>query len=166
MDRQGFHETRFFIGTELESSLAKGLKTLFVISEQPLDEIIELITEHDIKHVYLCANKSYSDHLIEYYLTVVKYLTDKSIYVTVDYPITSYSIAFYAFKKYHASQYFIPMINVEMPHFSQIPNVAVRIDDIDFNKTNPGVWVLNHKTIGNSEFFTPWSDYDSDHIIK
>ena len=59
----------FFIGTEVESSPAKGLNTLFVVGIQSGDKIKEIIGSRNayldyskhIRHVYLGANMSLHD---------------------------------------------------------------------------------------------------------
>lgn len=167
MERSGHEEVKIFIGEELESSVAKGLPTLFVVGAQPRELIVYNLKKYDhVSHVYLAANKSFSVNNLDYYIGLIRELTAKKVYVTVDYPASEYVTCFHAFKEFHNNSFFVPMINVEMPNFHKMPNVAVRIDDIDFNKTNPGVWVLRHETIAGPDFFTPWSDYDSDIIIN
>jgi hypothetical protein len=45
-------------------------------------------------------------------------------------------------------------------------NTCVKIDDIGFNDTNPGVWVQQVKDLLDSNKFTPWIKYKNDKIIQ
>jgi len=45
------------------------------------------------------------------------------------------------------------------------PNLTIKIDDIDFNATNEGVWCLNHHEVTDSNRFTPWQDYGTDLVL-
>ena len=45
-------------------------------------------------------------------------------------------------------------------------NACVKIDDIGFNDTNPGVWVQQVRDLLDSNKFTPWTKYNNDKIIQ
>jgi hypothetical protein len=45
-------------------------------------------------------------------------------------------------------------------------NTTLKIDDIDFDKTNPGVWCHPLNELLNKETFTNWDQYSKDEIIK
>jgi hypothetical protein len=42
----------------------------------------------------------------------------------------------------------------------------LKIDDKDFNATNPGVWTHSLHDLKDRNKFTPWSAYSNDTIIK
>ena len=61
---------------------------------------------------------------------------------------------------------FIPMISVKIPYASQLGyNACVKIDDKDFDATNPGVWVHRMHDLKEKAVFTDWSKYTRDTII-
>jgi len=44
-------------------------------------------------------------------------------------------------------------------------NACVKIDDKDFDSTNPGVWVHKVHDLKTRDTFTDWSKYTTDEII-
>jgi hypothetical protein len=63
---------------------------------------------------------------------------------------------------------FIPMISVKVPYIQQLGyNATLKIDDINFKATNPGVWCHSvHTLMKRDMIFTDWSKYTQDEIIK
>ena len=45
-------------------------------------------------------------------------------------------------------------------------NLCIKVDDVDFNKTNPGVWTMTMDQFKQSAGFTSWSEYKKDEPIK
>lgn len=166
MEREGHNKVAMFIGTELENSKMKGSTTLFVVGDEPVQEIIEQAKAHSVSHVYLCANKSFSPGLMGYYFETTTLLIDNGLFVTLDFPCYYFAMVQTAFNALLDNDRFIPMVNVELPKLETMKNFAMRLDDIDFNKTNSGVWVINNDTISGNGCYTPWSDYSTDKIIK
>ena len=41
-------------------------------------------------------------------------------------------------------------------------NLCIKVDDVDFNKTNPGVWTMSMNHFKQSSGFTSWNDYKKD----
>jgi len=61
---------------------------------------------------------------------------------------------------------FIPMISVKMPYIDLLGyNACVKIDDKDFDSTNPGVWVHKVHDLKTRDTFTDWSKYTTDTVI-
>ena len=55
------------------------------------------------------------------------------------------------------------MISVKLPYLQLLGyNATIKIDDIDFDKTNPGVWCHRLHQLMNIDRFTSWNDYESD----
>ena len=54
--RQG---VTYFIGTEVENTIMKGQKTLFVVGVQPVEDIIKIVLKHGITHCYLGTSQSF-----------------------------------------------------------------------------------------------------------
>ena len=55
------------------------------------------------------------------------------------------------------------MISVKLPHIQQLGyNATIKLDDVDFDATNPGVWCHSVHSLQNRNTFTPWSKYTKD----
>ena len=62
---------------------------------------------------------------------------------------------------------FIPMISVKLPYIQQLGyNATIKLDDKDFNASNPGVWCHSLHDLKNRNVFTDWSKYTKDQILK
>ena len=62
---------------------------------------------------------------------------------------------------------FISMISVKMPYVRQLNyNACIKIDDIGFKETNPGVWVHSVQDLQTRDKFTDWTKYTKDEIIE
>ena len=44
-------------------------------------------------------------------------------------------------------------------------NIVEKIDDTDFQATNPGVWCWSVRDLINEEHFTDWKEYKGDEIV-
>ena len=61
---------------------------------------------------------------------------------------------------------FIPMISVKIPYIRLLNyNATLKIDDKDFDATNPGVWCHSVHTLQKRSVFTDWSKYTKDESI-
>jgi hypothetical protein len=62
---------------------------------------------------------------------------------------------------------FIPMISVEIPDVEVYNyNTVVKIDDIDMDHSNPGVWCHSLHDLLDRDVFTSWDEYQGDELIK
>ena len=67
---------------------------------------------------------------------------------------------------YNEHKKFISMISVKMPHINQLNyNACVKIDDSDFEASNPGVWVHHARDLQPQDKFTSWEKYKNDSPI-
>ena len=58
---------------------------------------------------------------------------------------------------------FIPMISVKLPYTKLYNyNTTIKIDDKDFQATNPGVWCWNIHDLKQRDYFTSWDAYTQD----
>ena len=163
-------EVSYFIGNEVEHTPAYGMKTLFVVGVREIDETLRLAKEHDIEHIFLGANQSYNprtddDQLLEWDIFTTEVTRKFKGYVTLDFNIDSIQGVYeYRCCEYHN---FIPLISIKVPHVNLLNyNACVKIDDIGFNDTNPGVWVQQVRDLLDSNKFTPWMKYKNDKIIQ
>jgi hypothetical protein len=62
---------------------------------------------------------------------------------------------------------FIPQISVKLPYLTQLGyNATIKLDDLDFDHSNPGVWCHRLRDLTTTESFTDWDQYGKDEIIK
>ena len=161
---------KFFTGIEVEHTPAYGLKTLFVVGSQTTEAInYRLDAEEDITHIFFGANHSFNpntpgswinwNHIIEHFLK-----TGKTCSLDIPYTVINDFN-----KKTNLCSYekFIPQIRIPVANIKDWSyNTMVKIDDIDFNATNPGVWTHKLQHLQDSEKFTSWTDYNNDKIIE
>lgn len=171
MDRPGHENTRFFVGTEVEHTPAFGMKTLFVVGIQPVADILHWSQHQECNHIYFGANQSFPnpientvdawrpwEHMIDQCLKAGHWCTlDIDINVAQD--LLESGLV--------EHQQFIPMISVKLPYARLFNyNTTIKIDDKDFQATNPGVWCHSLHSLQHRSVFTPWSDYSKDTTIE
>jgi hypothetical protein len=62
---------------------------------------------------------------------------------------------------------FIPQIRVPVPYVRLWNyNTMIKIDDQDFDSSNPGVWCHSLHSLMTRDTFTPWSDYSLDQVVS
>lgn len=163
----------FFTGVEVENSPAKGMRTLFVVGLQPVDTIIANVLNSKSQHVYIGANMSLHnlanddhdtwrewDRMIEGVLE-----SGKVDYVTVDF--TSAQVEGFLESLASEDNRVIPMISVKLPYTKLLNyNTTIKIDDKDFNATNPGVWCHSLHDLMDRDTFTPWHAYVGDNPVN
>lgn len=163
----------FFTGVEVENSPAKGMRTLFVVGLQPVDTIIANVLNSKSQHVYIGANMSLHnlanddhdswrewDRMIEGVLE-----SGKVDYVTVDF--TAAQVEGFLESLASEDNRVIPMISVKLPYTKLLNyNTTIKIDDKDFNATNPGVWCHSLHDLMDRDTFTPWHAYVGDNPVN
>jgi hypothetical protein len=142
--------------------------TIFVVGIHPIEKLVHLAKEHDCTHIYTGANQSFQ--LIDYesvmsWQSMIRKLLELNFWVTLDFDVAHISsvheTGLCEFNK------FIPQISVKIPYISLMNyNACVKIDDKDFNKSNPGVWVHLLHDLKNRSKFTDWDQYKQDQIIE
>ena len=174
MNRAGHNEVDFFVGGEVEHTPAFSKKTLFVVGRQLLADIEKYAREHKTPHIYMAANHSFdlSGHAnnnlgIEYWDETITSLLKSGFMVTLDYPAYQHEevLTMIRAETWH-SRNFVPLLSVRIPKVeTSSQNLTVKIDDVDFNSTNPGVWCMHYKDLTDSNKFTGWAEYGSDVVI-
>jgi len=156
----------FFIGTEVEHTPAFGKRTLFVTGVQPFEQIA--LNLQGCEHIFFGANHSFhpKDNLDwARWEGMIQYFLEKGYLCSLDIPI-SVAEEFHenGLNDYHN---FIPQIRVPLPYIKLWNyNTMLKIDDKDFNATNPGVWSHSLHTLMDRKNFTDWNQYKNDEIIK
>ena len=159
------HDVTYFVGDEVEHTSHHGERTLFVVGCQHPDEILERAQSVSAQHVYLGANKSFRP--LETWKEVTAHLLDAGLSVTVDYPVWQHYDVIRVMGDLMSHERLTPMISVEIPHVTGVnPNATIKIDDIDFNATNPGVWCHPLRSLLDDGLFTGWGAYGQDRVIE
>ena len=161
----------FFIGTEIEKTPAYGLKTLFVVGLQSIENVKEHL-HADISHIFFGANHSFDpasqSHDADYYRewdSMITYFLEKGYKCSLDIPLNAAE----DFLESTCVEFnnFIPQIRVPIPYIEQWNyNTMLKIDDKGFNKSNPGIWTHSLHDLMDRKKFTDWKDYGLDKVLK
>lgn len=173
MIRQGHENTKFFYGREVEHTPMFGEPTLFVIGLQSTEDIREALSKstYETRHIYFGANQSFPD--LEYgnpegwraWESMIMPLLEDGYWCTLDLDATC--VPGLTDGPLCEQDRFIPMISVKIPYVRQLGyNAVLKLDDTDFQHSNPGVWCHNLHDLQNRDHFTDWSRYTKDTIIE
>ena len=171
MIRAGHDKVTFFTGIEVEHTPAFGKTTLFVVGVQDSQIVLQEAKNNDCEHIYFGADQSFpaldkndGDAWRDWEIMVQDCL-EAGWLCTLDLDLAqAEGLLESALVEFHN---FIPMISVKLPYVKQFGyNAVIKIDDKDFNATNPGVWCHSLHDLQNREVFTDWSRYTKDEIIK
>lgn len=165
MNRPGHDGIDFFYGQEVERTPAFGKTTLFVVGIQPTDVVASKLM--GCEHIFFGANHSFhpdpDNHLDwQRWESMIMYFLDKGYMCSLDIPIKCVE----SFHDCGLCEYnnFIPQIRVSIPYIKLWNyNTMLKIDDVDFDKTNPGVWTHSLHSLMTRETFTDWNQYNKDH---
>ena len=171
MNRAGHNHASIFIGTEVEHTPAYGQKTLFVVGVQDIELINAAYIAHKCKHIYFGANQSFPTIDTNDILTwtkwdvMIRHFLEKDYLCTLDIDVKCVEgLLESSLVEYHN---FIPMISVKLPYINQLGyNATLKIDDKDFQATNPGVWCHSIHALQKRESFTDWSKYTKDEVVR
>ena len=159
-----------FIGKEIEHTPAYGMYTLFVVGVIPVDDIKRhLADQPQIKHIFFGANHSFGsfEQFDEYdrWTDMIIPFLEQGLLCSLDIPLSEIeSFNDFGFNEYHN---FIPQIRVPIPYVeSWNYNTMIKIDDKDFNSSNPGVWTHSLHELMDRKCFTSWDKYALDKILK
>lgn len=151
----------YFVGIEVEQTPMYGEETLFVVGVQPPSDIIFEARKLDVKHIYLGANKSFN--MTDEWEHIVDELLSEDFWVTLDYPVRSHNFVMRSMSNHMRNSRFIPMISVELPNIEIYNyNTVIKLDDLDIDHSNPGVWCHQLHDLMDRDVFTTWDAYDDD----
>ena len=166
---EDIEDIQYFVGTEVEHTPQYGKKTLFVVGIKDSDEIANLAEFNGCKHIYLGANMSFdvtenTESQWQPWENMAFPLLEKGYWVTLDVDVSQVEGLLETGLVEHNR--FIPMISVKLPYIEQLGyNACLKIDDKDFDASNPGVWVHKMHDLKDRAVFTDWSKYTTDTII-
>ena len=159
----------YFVGMEVEHTPQCGKPTLFVVGIKDSAEIVSKAKLNRCQHIYLGANMSFNvtDNTVEQWEpweTMAKLLLDQGYWVTLDVDVSQVEgLLESGLTEYNQ---FIPMISVKLPYIDLLGyNACLKIDDKDFDASNPGVWVHRVHDLKDKNVFTNWSEYREDSQI-
>jgi hypothetical protein len=162
-------DVSMFVGREVEHSPAHGLRTLFVVGLQSATTILEKVREHDCEHVYFGANMSFdlknndADGWRDWEQMITKVM-ESGFLATLD--IGTDQLPGLLDGALIEDHRFIPMISVKVPYTKLLNyNTTIKIDDIGFDQTNPGVWCWSLQDLMDRQRFTSWMEYKKDQPI-
>jgi hypothetical protein len=159
----------YFVGTEVEHTPAYGKRTLFVVGIKTAESIKAIANEAKCKHIYCGANMSFNvtENTQEQWgpwEEMIHPLLEQGFLVTLDVDVSQVEGLLETILI--ENNCFIPMISVKLPHIQLLGyNACIKLDDKDFNASNPGVWVHSVHNLMDKDCFTPWDKYKDDSII-
>jgi hypothetical protein len=169
MNREGHDNVNFFTGTEVEKTPAFGKQTLFVVGIQPVDEIAHHfdMNPRGIEHIFFGANHSfYPQTPTEWdrWEAMIVHFLKLGYVCSLDIPVTHVE----DFNDTCLCEYrnFIPQIRLSIPYVKLWNyNTMLKIDDSDFDSTNPGVWTHSLHSLMSRRTFTDWDQYNEDSTL-
>ena len=169
MNREGHDHVNFFFGKEVEKTPAFGKQTLFVVGIQPVDEIVYHFDRHPsgIEHIFFGANHSFYPQTPtewERWEAMIVHFLKLGYVCSLDIPVTHVE----DFNDTCLCEYrnFIPQIRISIPYVKLWNyNTMLKIDDNDFDSTNPGVWTHSLHSLMSRRTFTDWDQYNEDSTL-
>lgn len=165
-----------FIGDEVEHSPAHGLRTLFVVGQPNVTSIEQALSNstsdgnQPVEHVYFGANMSCTlanndPDGWKIWEDAINHFMDQGYLCTLD--IGTHQLPGLLDGGLCENSRFIPMISVKLPYTRLLNyNTTVKIDDIGFDRTNPGVWCWGLHDLLDRDRFTPWQKYTKDQPVR
>ena len=155
-----------FSGLEIEHTPAYGKQTLFLArNDLVFDQIIALADKVNAEAIYFGANRNFM-HNIANTSILIKRLMDKGYWCTIDYQHAVHKEVKENFKDIWKEEKFIPFCSVIFPHSEGDDNLCIKVDDTDFNTTNPGVWTMTMNHFKQTAGFTSWDEYKKDEPLE
>ena len=159
-------DVRIFSGKEIEHTPAFGLQTLFLArNDLTFDQIIELAKKVNAKAIYFGANRTFM-HNIANTQQLLKKLMDKGYWCTIDYQYSDHAEVKERFKDIWNEEKFIPFCSIIFENSEDDKRLCFKIDDVDFNHSNKGVWVMSMQDFKNKAGHTKWEEYKQDEPIE
>jgi hypothetical protein len=169
MNREGHNNINFFFGKEVEKTPAFSKYTLFVVGVQSISDIALKLTAglEPIEHIFFGANHSfYPQTPTEWdrWEAMIVHFLKLGYVCSLDIPVTHVE----DFNDTCLCEYrnFIPQIRISIPYVKLWNyNTMFKIDDNDFDSTNPGVWTHSLHSLMSRRTFTDWDQYNEDKAL-
>lgn len=163
-------KVEMFVGTEVERTPAYGKRTLFVVGIMPYTDIIEQAELQKCEHVYFGANMSFTISHTDSsgwraWEEMIRNVLDAGYWATLD--LSPDQLPGLLEGSLNSDNKFIPMISVKLPYLELLNyNTTIKIDDSDFDASNPGVWCWRLHNLMKTSKFTSWDDYKHDKPVQ
>ena len=125
------------------------------MDDQFVTELFKLLKER----AKINNNSSYTSQLI-------KRLMDSGYWCTIDYQHSVHAEVKERFKDIWKEEKFIPFCSVIFPNSEDDDNLCIKVDDVDFDATGPGVWTMSMNHFKQSAGFTSWNEYKQDEPLE
>ena len=156
----------FFYGNEVEKTSMYGKPTLFVVGLKSADEVQQYVKQ--VSHIFFGANHSFNpenDTEAKQWNDLIQHFINLGYYCSLDIPVSC--IDKLASMPVAEHNWFVPQIRVPIPNAVKMNyRTTIKIDDIGFNQTNPGVWVHQLHDLLTRNRFTDWSNYNGDEVAE
>jgi len=167
MNRKGHENANFFTGVEVEHTPAFGKRTLFVVGTQSIDDILLKYKHEQCQHIFFGANHSFDPKESwewDRWDKMMEGLLKLGIPCTLDIPVhCAETVLEWGWTESHN---FIPQIRIPLPYIQQWNyNTMIKLDDKDFDATNPGVWCHNLHDLMDRSKYTDWGAYAEDKTV-
>lgn len=155
----------FFTGYEVEHTICYGKKTLFVVGTPDVDLVLEKAKQDsEIDHIYFGTSQSFNPKSTEDYDTwrdlILKFLA-LDYWVSLDFDVQY--VRGVLESGYCEYSKFVPMISVKLPYIQLFNyNTTLKIDDVTWGATNPGVWTHQLHDLMDKTKYTYWDQYTKD----
>lgn len=155
-----------FIGNEVECTMFKGLKTLFIPLEiwasiqGGISVKADKMKEMWIEHLYIGANHTYyKDQAIE----IIQQVIERAdwLKMTLEIPPENFD----DIVDIPHSENLCIVLSVRVKNVEARENLYIKIDDVDFNASNSGVWVAPVGDIMLDKNKTTWEAYSKDILL-
>ena len=160
-----------FTGVEIERTPAYGMKTLFVVGVMSSDTIIELAETSECTHIYFGANQSFPKIKVDeariwkQWEHMIMQCLEAGYWCTLDLDVSCAEGLLEG--PLVEQRRLIPQLSVKIPYLTQLGyNATIKLDDTDFDHSNPGVWCHTLHSLTTRDSFTGWDEYSKDEIIK
>ena len=169
MNREGHEAVSFFYGVEVEHTPAYGKPTLFVVGVQKSEDIAAALTSgpQPVEHIFFGANHSFDpQNNLDWsrWEGMIGSFLSRGYLCSLDIPITAAA----NFNETGLCEFrnFVPQIRVSVPYTKLWNyNTMLKIDDVDFDATNPGVWTHSLHSLMSRDTFTSWDQYSKDQTV-
>ena len=148
-----------FVGREVEKTPAHNMPTLFVAGLQPIADIEDSVLSE--KHIFFGADHTFNNPTpeeFENWEAMINHFLKQGFLCTLDFGLDDLALIQESVLVEDIN--FIPQIRVPIPYIQTLPyNTMLKIDDTEFQGSNPGVWCHRLHDLMATDKFTPWREY-------
>jgi len=160
----------YFTGFEVEHTICYDKFTLFVVGTPPVAEILSQARQYQVEHIYFGTSQSFPDIGVNdadewnNWANVIKACLDEDFWCTLDLDVKQAEGLIESGLCEHDR--FVPMLSVKLPYIKQFNyNTTLKIDDLTWGKTNPGVWTHQLHDLMDKDKYTYWDQYTKDQTV-